>query len=407
MSNDTDYILKNADLLTSSLQDTISKDAMGSIIRMAKKDKVKKLHPFKINVLPDGRYQTRVKLDTGARKEIRCATEDELMDYLYEFYIDAIVGVNAFSLNTLYNIWLQKKSEVTESRNTIVRHKQHYAKYFKDTEFFKRDIRKITLDELEIFCNQLVKQYQLTSKEWTNIKIILKGVYEVAIRQQIISRNLFEEMKIGVKFRQEKHKDPSDEVLTADEREKFFAWLRNKYNDAHDSAYLAPFIEFYTGARIGEIVALRWSALKGNNLHISEEETYDYETHVYSIAPHTKGHRDRYVGLISNAVEVFNVIKENESKPCPGGFVFHRGKERLTAREVTYVYEQFAKDTGVPVKRSHKLRKTFASVLDSNGVSLEIIRNQLGHRDIVTTMRYIYNPRTNDETVAIMDKALT
>lgn len=407
MENNADYILKNADLLTSSLQDTIDKDAMGSIIRMAKKEKVLSLHPFKINTLPDGRYQTRVKLENGTRKEIRRATEEELIEYLYGFYIDNIAGVDAFSLNTLYAIWLQKKSEVTESRNTIVRHRQHYAKYFKDTAFFKRDIRKITLDELEIFCNQLVKHYQLTSKEWTNIKIILKGVYEIAIRQQIISKNIFEEMRVSVKFRQEKHKDPSDEVLTADERNRFFAWLWEKYFDTHDAAYLAPLIEYYTGARIGEIVAIRWSALKGNNLHIYEEETYDYETHVYSIAHHTKGHRDRYVGLISNAIEVFDVLRKNEATAIPGGFVFHRGKERLTAREVTYVYELYAKETGMPVKRSHKLRKTFASVLDSNGVSLEIIRNQLGHRDIITTMRYIYNPRTDDETVAIMDKALT
>ena len=39
-------------------------------------------------------------------------------------------------MDQLYKKWLEYKTAITESPNTIKRHKQHYRKYFEGTELF-------------------------------------------------------------------------------------------------------------------------------------------------------------------------------------------------------------------------------------------------------------------------------
>lgn len=59
------------------------------------------------------------------------------------------------------------------------------------------------------------------------------------------------------------------------------------------------------------------------------------------------------------------------------------------------------------MKSSHKIRKTFASRLDAAGVPVDEIRELLGHSNLETTMRYLYNPLTTEETRGRIAKALT
>lgn len=57
------------------------------------------------------------------------------------------------------------------------------------------------------------------------------------------------------------------------------------------------------------------------------------------------------------------------------------------------------------VKRSHKLRKTYASRLNAAGLPLDQIRANLGHASLTTTLGYIYNPLTPEESLKLMEKA--
>ncbi len=75
-----------------------------------------------------------------------------------------------------------------------------------------------------------------------------------------------------------------------------------------------------------------------------------------------------------------------------------RDGERFHSRQVSHVLEQYAKDNGKEIKRTHKIRKTFASVSNSNGVPLDTIRECLGHTTLQTTMAYLFDPLTDEET---------
>ena len=74
--------------------------------------------------------------------------------------------------------------------------------------------------------------------------------------------------------------------------------------------------------------------------------------------------------------------------------------------QVAYVLEKYAQRQGLPTKSTHKMRKTYASNLSSRGVPLDAIREQLGHASLNTTLSYIFNPLTEQETYDLMVNAL-
>lgn len=52
------------------------------------------------------------------------------------------------------------------------------------------------------------------------------------------------------------------------------------------------------------------------------------------------------------------------------------------------------------------MRKTYARLLNANGVPIDAIREQLGHSNLSTTYGYIYNPLTEAETYDLIAGAL-
>lgn len=115
---------------------------------------------------------------------------------------------------------------------------------------------------------------------------------------------------------------------------------------------------------------------------------------------HTKTNRDRFVVLVPKAIHILQKAEHT------GEYIFMRNGKRLTSRQIAYVLEKYAERQGVATKSTHKMRKTFASNLNANGVPLDCIRELLGHSNLNTTLGYIYNPLTEQETYDLISKAL-
>ena len=83
-----------------------------------------------------------------------------------------------------------------------------------------------------------------------------------------------------------------------------------------------------------------------------------------------------------------------------------RDGKRITAIRISTILRKYANYYSVPLKSSHKMRKTYASLLHAHGVPLDCIREMLGHSNLATTLSYIYNPLTDAETYDLISKAL-
>lgn len=130
------------------------------------------------------------------------------------------------------------------------------------------------------------------------------------------------------------------------------------------------------------------------------EEVRDQESGTVHIADHTKTNQDRFVALVPKGQTILSRIDKTDA------YIFVRNGERITARQIAYVLEKYAERMGVATKSTHKMRKTYASLLNANGVPLDFIREQLGHNSLNTTLGYIYNPLTEKQTYDLIVGAL-
>lgn len=389
-------------LLKEALEnDSIIVDSVLDTIMATKREQVKKLHTYAITAPSHvkGRWQTCYRDKDGKRINIKAPTEEKLLDKLIPIYFSDS-PIKKLTFYELYQEWLTYKTPLVNSPNTIKRHEQHYRKYFEPSLLHNYKVIKIDELLLETECNRIIRESNLPRKEWTNVKTILKGMFDYAVRKKYLVDNPVDKVQILVKFKQVIKKTGKTETYNSDESKDLNLYLDRMYSETHDTAFLAIKLNFLLGLRVGELVALKWEDYSENHLHIVREEVRDQTTNHYEVVEHTKTNRDRFVVLIPKAMDILNKI-DHESD-----FIFMKNGNRITSRQIAYVLEKYAERQGLSTKSTHKMRKTFASNLNANGVPLDCIRELLGHSNLNTTLGYIYNPLTEKETYDLIVKAL-
>ena len=397
---------------TESIKLSILKDAINSgivdidsvldTLMSTKREKILKIHPYTITppTTEKGRFQTYYRDEAGKRKIIRAQTKEELLDKLIPIYFSDS-HLDKITFYGLYEEWLEYKATVTNSPNTIKRHKQHYHKYFEISALHDKKIKKIDELLLEQECNRIVKEFNLTRKEWCNAKTILNGMFEYAMRKKYLTENLMNKVQILVKFKQVVRKTGKTETYNSEELAELNRFLDCQYEETQDASFLAVKVNFLLGLRVGELVALKWSDLcDANHIHIVREEIRDQTDNSYEVVEHTKTNKDRFVVVVPKALDILNRIERQ------GEYIFMRDGERITAIRIATILRKYANYQGVRIKSSHKMRKTYASNLNACGVPLDCIREMLGHSSLSTTLGYIYNPLTEKETFDLITKAL-
>lgn len=380
----------------------INIDSVLDMLMSTKREQILKLHPYAITppTTENGRWQTCYKDEAGKRKNIKAQTKEELLDKLIPIYLSNS-HIDNLKFYGLYEEWLAYKATVTNSPNTIKRHKQHYRKYFEPSCLHNMKIKKIDEIILEQECNRIVKEYNLTRKEWCNAKTILNGMYEYAVRKKYLAENPMSKVQILVKFKQIVRKTGKTETYNSEELAELNSFLDRMYEETQDASFLAVKVNFLLGLRVGELVALKWCDLcDSSHLHIVREEVRDQTDNSYKVVEHTKTNRDRFVVIVPKALDILNRIEKQ------GEYIFMRDGERITAIRISTILRKYANYQGVHIKSSHKIRKTYASNLNACGVPLDCIREMLGHSNLNTTLGYIYNPLTERETIDLITKAL-
>lgn len=371
-----------------------------NVLDMLMKDTLKK-HPYAITPPSSegGRWQTFYKDENGKRKNIKASSEKLLIKKLIKIY-STDEYIDKFTFLDLFHEWIVYKESITNSPNTIKRHHQHYNKYLLHSKLNDMPIRKIDELLLEQMCNSIVKEHNLSNKEWGNVRTIIKGMFEFAYRKRYITENPMLNVKITVKFRQVVKKNGKTQTFNTDELKALNEYLDNMYAETADSSFLCVKVNLMLGLRVGELVAVKWEDIDENYIHIVREEIRNQTLNKYEVVEHTKTNTDRFVVLPDKVKKIFEQI------PKTSEYVFVRNGERLHTRQIAYVLEKYAERMSIPVKSTHKMRKTYASMLNANQVPLDCIREMLGHSNLSTTLSYIYNPLTETETIQMINNAL-
>jgi integrase len=131
----------------------------------------------------------------------------------------------------------------------------------------------------------------------------------------------------------------------------------------------------FTGARRGELLALKWDRVVIDSKGRHGEITFDL----------TKNGDPHTVPLSRDAISVLQEMPRFES--CPFVFPDRSGKKgRVT---VTKAWEQIRKAAGLPELRIHDLRRSVGSWLGASGCTAEMIGALLNHKSNITSQVYV------------------
>lgn len=150
-------------------------------------------------------------------------------------------------------------------------------------------------------------------------------------------------------------------------------------NEKRDDLKRIYLLAYYTGMRRAEIINLTWDSVDLERRLIKVSNSNGFVT---------KSKKERIVPICIPLLNILHALLGLKSEKAI--YVFE------TARGVKYHDETMAKNFKKAVRASnlnskthfHTIRHSFASELIQNGVSINVVKELLGHADIATTMIY-------------------
>lgn len=187
------------------------------------------------------------------------------------------------------------------------------------------------------------------------------------------------------------------EIFTLEETKKLLEYTdRPKLRRLHVIISIA----LYTGMRIGEILALKWSDITPSFIRVSKTVIGSGNSAYIQSAPKTST-SNRKVSIPGDLYNVLMKWKEN-THASSGPLFKTRNGNAVGYALVSYTFHQAQKALGFEHIRSfHSLRHTHASYLIAHGVSVAEVAKRLGHSSpSVTLNTYTSWIPGNDEKVA-------
>ena len=180
---------------------------------------------------------------------------------------------------------------------------------------------------------------------------------------------------------------PRRRYLSRDEFDRLFAVLERRRTARRSRLGAeAAEIALLTGARIGEVLAMRWDEL---DLDAARWILPDRRT---------KARRGRGVSLGPAAVALLTSMRNRAETGPRSPFVFAPpGGDRI--KSIKTLWRGVLAEAGVEDCHIHDLRHTYATYKLSAGVDLGVVSEELGHADVSTTKR-IYAHVTRNAAAA-------
>ena len=237
----------------------------------------------------------------------------------------------------------------------------------------KRVLRGVRLAQVsEVHLHSLVRS--MRAKELSNQTI----VHALAVVRQVINHAMPEyftgKNPVNLKQLRVKLENKRLRWLTPEEAAELLDAIRKRSEQTYEMALFS----LHTGARFGEIAALRWS-----NVHLDQGAVTLLDTKS----------RDRVVFLTP---ELLDILRNKASRAASSLVFPARGGNTMT--QVSNAFERAIIDVrlneDVTDNRMrvtfHTLRHTHASWLAQRGVELSVIQKQLGHGSFALVQRYAH-----------------
>ncbi|MDP3443807.1 MAG: site-specific integrase [Ignavibacteria bacterium] len=402
----------------------MERKATTAIILDTRREKKDGTYPVKIRVTYDQKYKkygtkydlnkADYKLLTTKGKHVR--QTEKITDIKRALAVslkkadDIILKIDEFTFEEFENLYLEKRGDMTDILNAfdaIVVQKREsgrigtaigyeYAK--KSLESFEARetkgkesegtkpllFKKITVSYLKEYDSWM----RLEGKTTTTIGMYLRNVRALmnsAVKANVIKQNAY---PFGVGKYEIPTSNSIKKALSNDELKKLFAYQPKAGSPEHYFFDLWLFSYLCNGLNIKDILRLKYSDIHGESLIFVRAKT-----------EHTTKQRTEIEAILTPIAK--QIIDRWGTKPVQAdSFIFpflnkemtadkqHKVKEQAVWQINKYIKKVAAK-VGIDAKMTtYVARHSYTSKLLRAGISIEFLRQQLGHTDSKTTLNY-------------------
>lgn len=328
----------------------------------------------------------------------------DLENAIVEYYL-LKENLSATFDDVFRNLCEHMKEAGTHKGKTIDEYGYDYNRTIAGSDFAKMHMSEITEKDLIHFLKETVyhRKEKLPKKRFDACKTILRAVFNHAKLEMDIEcisvKHVMDDLRFPSTAFKEEIIENDSQVFKISETTK----IKTALTETDDLKELGILLALETGLRLGELCVLKREDISDTHLHVNHSEhkaKFDGKNRYFIGEP--KKDKKRKVVLSKRAKSLATRILALHNSEWLFPSDKHEGSW-MRSYCFDKTIRKVCRQCDIPVRSMHKLRKTYASYLLSQGIDEKIVQTQLGHADIITTRRcYHYNIWDTDQTIDIL-----
>ncbi|WP_337742464.1 tyrosine-type recombinase/integrase [Fusobacterium gonidiaformans] len=321
---------------------------------------------------------------------------DKIRNAKYEAEKNMLSSNSKISFGDLFLKWIQEYKRNEVKNNTYDDYLTCYKLCIKPYPISNMKMSEINLDMLQQYFNSLKSIKSANGLKKVHMKV--NSCFKFANSKEIITKNICKDVILP---KIQKKKDDEYKVFTREEQKRICEIL--DFNNPVDQVI---YFTFYTGLRLGEVLAVRWERIKGNMYEVREQYQRDTiflddgsKKTIYVFTDLLKTpHAEREVPLPSIILEFLEKIKNEHSLV----FCDWEG-EPLERKKPDRRIKRLCKKLEIDDSRTfYSVRHSYCTRLFEANVPIKTVQVLMGHADVETTMN-IYTHVMKDKKLEIID----
>lgn len=296
---------------------------------------------------------------------------------------------NRFKSDKLQNV---RASSFDKSTRILER---HVIPYFKKT-----NVKKLNTQKLSKW-KEIINETNLNITSKKNVYTEFNSMLNWAVRMEMLEKNPLTILK---NFKDPYEYEPTLHYYTKEQFEKFRD-AAHEYADEYGymDYYIFFLIAWYTGARKGEINALRWSDYADGSIKINKSVTQKLHGGDMFTPPKNKSSNRTIKApkyLVDKLQQHYNMCQERYEN-FDGDYYICGGGRPLRDTSLQNEQKKYEKKAELPHIRIHDFRHSHATLLINNGINIMEVARRLGHANVNITYKVYAHLYPNEEVKCV------
>jgi len=285
--------------------------------------------------------------------------------------------------------WLECYVKISSKPRTFYRYSE-LAKTHIIPELGKYDLKDLNSIRLQHYISSLLIEGNIKTKKGLAASTVNGIINVLRLSLQAAADSGYVKSNAAERLKRPRSKENKIECFTVAEQRKMERYI---FDSGQPKLY-GILLCLYSGLRIGELMALKWSDIdfKRGILHVSrscfdgKDENGRY-TRIMGSPKTANSKRD--IPLSQKMLVILGDIKYF----VKGEYVIGSGRNNLiTVRNYQAYFSRFLETLKIPHRGFHSLRHTFATRAIESGMDVRTLSEILGHKDPSITLRcYVHS----------------